>query len=124
MGDQRVDGAVAHVGLRGQVGRDALLGRHLADVLGVVEADAIEGGRDDRHLDLDRRQVVLARRAIVAGEGIARHLGDAVALEDAVGRAALMREPDPAHARAPSWPTLTAYPRLRWLLAWSASAMN
>src|SRR5436190_14009075 len=99
--DQRVDRAIADVGLLGQVGLDAVLGGHLADVLGVVEADAVEGGRHDRHLDLHRPQVAHDLGALVAGEGIARHLDDAVAFEDAVAGAALMRIPDPTHGSSP-----------------------
>ncbi len=95
--NQRVDGAIADVGLLGQVGLDALLGGDFADVLGVVEADAIEGGRHHRHLDLHRLQVAHGLGALVAGERVARHLGDAVAFQDAVADAALMRIPDPTH---------------------------
>src|SRR5262249_33568935 len=56
-----------------------------------------EGGRDHRHLDLDRGQRMLGAGRLIAVEGIAVHLGDAIALEDAVGLTAPLREPDPAH---------------------------
>src|SRR5262249_2906691 len=98
VGDQRIDGTIANVGLLGQRRLDPLLGRHLANVLGIVEADAIERGRHDRHLELDRFELAGRPRALIADEGVARHLGDAVAFEDAIAGAAPMRIPDPTHA--------------------------
>jgi len=97
MGDERVVGAIADVGLLGEIGRDAALLRLLEHMGAVIEPGAVEGARDHRHLDLDGSERVAPRRPLMAGEGIARDLGDLIALENAVGGAARRGVPDPAH---------------------------
>src|SRR5215211_5208679 len=88
MCDQRVLRAVTDLGpVRHVRNRAGLLGGFL-EMLEIVEADAIEGARDHRQLDLDVAKRMRLLCALPLPEGIAAHGHHLVALDEAPGRPA------------------------------------
>src|SRR5271166_126693 len=101
MRHQRVIGAITDVRSFRQIRLLTALSRRLDDMLGVVEPGAVEGARLDRHQELDRSQGVTDSGPLIAGERIAAHLGNRVALQDPVGRVSVRLVAYPAHCSSP-----------------------
>src|SRR6185503_4835639 len=101
-GDQRVVGAIAHVGVGRELRLHAAPLGHLGHVLAIVHAGRVEGGRDHRHQELHPAQTDRGGRARVGGlEGTARDLGHGGVLDDAVGDRAARLEATPFHLHVP-----------------------
>ncbi len=71
MCDQRVLGAIADLGPLGNVRHLAALVGGFLEMLEIVQADAIEGARDQRQFDLDVLQRMRLRGALPLAERIA-----------------------------------------------------
>ena len=98
-GHQRVVGAVADVGVRRELGFHAAAVGHLGDVLAVVDARGVEGGRNHRHQQLHPAQDARVRGLGIALPRACRDFGDGGPVDDAVRDISAGLEAAPFHGR-------------------------